>query len=546
MTRQTRSLLLVFVVIFLALFLLYPVGSIFLRSVRIDGAWRLWNIELFLLDKRSIQILATSVGLGLSVAAVSSLVGLVVAWVMFRSRFPGKSFCELCFLAPWFLPPFVGLLGIKSICNRYGLIPVDLFVPGSSLGIILLQTVHLFPLCYMTIRSALEKIPYEALEAATMLGCSRLMIARKIILPLLVPSLGAGFVLSLLGSLSDVGTPLLFEYRSHVAVQIFNTVFDLPVVSSGYVLVLVLLLIVLCIFAVKRSFERFPVHFDVRSIRPWPHLDVRGSVKSFVLILCVFGLALVCILPQVSLLLLSSAELWFMSPLPQQYGIASFVQAFIHPITTQSFLYSVCLAAVAATCVATMSFVIAYAVQRDGSLLSRFLLFVSLLPLAIPGLIIAFGLATGFAGTLLDPRHAPTILLMAAYVVRKLPFGVTLMQSSLKQIPQVYEEAAIMCGAGSYALFRRIMFPLYRSILGSILIITFLSSLFEVSASLLLPMEEKYFPIAKALYALQSRPDGLSLAAAYAVLVMLMTMLGFFMTARWQNRSIASLIRGSA
>jgi ABC-type Fe3+ transport system permease subunit len=135
---------------------------------------------------------------------------------------------------------------------------------------------------------------------------------------------------------------------------------------------------------------------------------------------------------------------------------------------------------------------------------------------------------------------------MAAYVVRKLPFGVTLMQSSLKQIPQVYEEAAIMCGAGSYALFRRIMFPLYRSILGSILIITFLSSLFEVSASLLLPMEEKYFPIAKALYALQSRPDGLSLAAAYAVLVMLMTMLGFLITARWQNRSIASLIRGSA
>lgn len=546
MTRRTRSFLLLFVAIFLALFLLYPVGSLFYRSIRIDGAWRLWNIELFLLDKNSVSILTTSVGLGLCVAGCSSLVGLFVAWVMFRCRFHGKTLCELCFLAPWFLPPFVGLLGIKSICNRYGLIPLELFVPGSAVGIIILQTVHLFPLCYITIRSALEKIPYEALEAATIHGCSRSMMARKIILPLLGPALGAGFVLSMLGSLSDVGTPLLFEYRSHVAVQIFNTVFDLPVVSSGYVLVLVLLLIVLCIFAVKRYVERLPVHFDVRSQRPWPNLDASSSLKSFLWMLCVAVLAVVCILPQVSLLLLSCAELWFMSPLPQQYGMASFVQAFIHPITTQSFFYSACLAAAAATCVAAMSFIIAYAVQRDRSLLSRCMLFVSLLPLAIPGLIIAFGLATGFAGTWLDPRHTPTMLLIAAYVVRKLPFGVTLMQSSLKQIPQVYEEAAIMCGAGPFALFRRIMFPLYRSIFGSILIITFLSSLFEVSASLLLPMEEKYFPIAKALYALQSRPDGLSLAAAYAVLVMLITMLGFFMTARWQKRSIASLIRGSA
>jgi iron(III) transport system permease protein len=191
-----------------------------------------------------------------------------------------------------------------------------------------------------------------------------------------------------------------------------------------------------------------------------------------------------------------------------------------------------------------ISFFIAFSSQWYPTRIGKVTTFLSLLPLAIPGLIIGFGMATGFAGTLIDPKNSPTILLIAAYVIRKLPFAVILLSSTVKQVPKVYEEAAVVCGASNFNVFRFILFPLFRSVLGSIFIVVFLSSLFEVSTSLLLPMEEKYFPISKALYALQSRPDGASLTAAYATIVMTIVIAGFYLTSIFQRRSIASLIRG--
>ena len=533
-----------FVGAFLSLFFLYPVCIVLIRSVTLAGHLSGENFSLFLLDSIAHNALFLSMLIAVLTGFLSSLLGFIAAWTTFRYSFVGKKFLELLFLAPFFLPPFMGVIALKSIFNNYGIIPLSIFIPGSLTGIVIIQSLHLFPLGFLSIRASLEKIPYDAIEASMILGASSFQIFTRILFPLLLPSMLSGFLLSMVSSLSDVGTPLLFEFRSHIAVQIFNTVFELPVVSSGYILSLFLLCIVLLLFWSNQFLTRLPVSFDVKSSRMWTPVSLK-SFTPILLITSIIFLGLFSVLPHLSLLLLSISNIWFMTPFPESYSFSSYVEVFFNPLTKNSFLISIILSVLAALIVSIASFGISYASDRTPRRMTQLLQTFAMLPLAIPGIIIGFGMVVGFAGTFFDPKTYPFLLLLAAYAIRKLPYGITLFTSAMKQVSFVFEEAATISGASTLKIFTKILFPMLRRTFTGVFVIVLLSSLFEVSCSLILPMEEKFFPIAKALYSLQSRPDGASLASAFSIVVMVLVFVGFYFAALIQKRRVSDLLSGA-
>ena len=151
----------------------------------------------------------------------------------------------------------------------------------------------------------------------------------------------------------------------------------------------------------------------------------------------------------------------------------------------------------------------------------------SMLPLAVPGIVMAFGFLVlsyrnPVLNTLFDVENNPLLLLAVAYAVRRLPYVVRSVSSGLEQTPEELELAARNLGAGSFTVLKRITLPLILAnvIVGGLFAFSF--SMLEVSDSLILAQKSEFYPITKAIYDLsQINGSGTFIACAFGVWSML-------------------------
>jgi iron(III) transport system permease protein len=168
---------------------------------------------------------------------------------------------------------------------------------------------------------------------------------------------------------------------------------------------------------------------------------------------------------------------------------------------------------------------IAYLVVRRPGWLSSTLDGLAMLPLALPGLVLAFGYLTCYnkwnlwgLEEWLNPGKNPTFLLIVAYTVRRLPYLTRAAMAGMQQIAPVMEEAAENLGASRWRVMRTVTIPLLAGNLTAGAILTFSFALLEVSDSLMLAQQEKYFPITRAIFGFWLRPDdGPYIASAMGV-----------------------------
>ena len=150
----------------------------------------------------------------------------------------------------------------------------------------------------------------------------------------------------------------------------------------------------------------------------------------------------------------------------------------------------------------------------------------AMLPLALPGLVLAFGYVAGFdfdpkksqwLGTWFNPRENPTVLLIISYSVRRLPYIVRSAHAGFQQTSRTLEEASANLGASPFRTLRKITLPLIMANLIAGTILTFSFAMLEVSDGLILAMREKYFPITKMIYQLMGRIDSNAAGVACAL-----------------------------
>jgi iron(III) transport system permease protein len=157
----------------------------------------------------------------------------------------------------------------------------------------------------------------------------------------------------------------------------------------------------------------------------------------------------------------------------------------------------------------------------------------AMLPLAVPGLVLAFGylsISTFFKRVLgdatpfwLDVQKWPVLLLILAYAARRLPYIVRSAVAGLQQTPQDLELAAANLGARKATVLRRITVPLIFANLVAGALMAFAFAMLEVSDSLILAQTSRFFPITKAIWELSQRlGDGLYIASALGVWAMVL------------------------
>jgi iron(III) transport system permease protein len=169
---------------------------------------------------------------------------------------------------------------------------------------------------------------------------------------------------------------------------------------------------------------------------------------------------------------------------------------------------------------------IAYVIVRTRVAGRAILDFLVMLPLAVPGLVLAFGyLAMTRDGRLfsfLNPVENPAPLLVIAYSVRRLPYMVRSAAAGFQQTSVTLEEAAANLGCPPFRATVRITLPLIMANLIAGGLLAFAFAMLEVSDSLVLAQKQAYYPITKAIFELfQLLGDGRFLASALGTWAML-------------------------
>lgn len=541
---------------FFFIFMLYPLGYVFSNAFFTADGFSLVFMKLLFSSPNYTIILANSVNLGLTVTLLTTLLSLPLALLLVRYNFPGKGILNGLILIPMVLPPFVGAIGMRHLLARFGSVnlllldlgvinqPIDWLGGGSFWGVVILEALHLYPIMYLNLAAALANIDPSLEEAAKNMGASGFRLFRTVTFPLMLPGYFAGAIIVFIWAFTELGTPLVFEFREVVAVQIFSMVTDLHQNPMGYAFVVAVIVLTLFFFYLSKRilgggrYEMLGRGHVVSAVRT---ASVPVTVLAYVLVLGVSALALI---PHAGVLLTSITSRWFLSVLPTEYTTQFYKEVFSQDLTLLSIKNSLLLSSLSTIIDVVLGVSIAYLLARKRVPGRGVLDALAMLPLALPGLVMAFGYIAAFSATPLDARINPVPLLIIAYSVRRLPYMVRAAYAGFQQSSVALEEAAMNLGASPIKTLYQITFPLIFANLVAGAVLAFSFAMLEVSDSLILALKEQNYPITKAIYALLGRiADGPYIASAMGMLGLLLLAGSLFVAGRFFGRRMGELFR---
>ncbi len=546
----TTTLILGLITLFFVIFLIYPLLYVFKESFWIDGKFNLSFFKLMVTDPNIRKLVINSFKIGVIVTLMTSVVSLPLAYFLTRYRFPARNILRSVILIPMIMPPFVGALGMQKFFGNYGsinmlLVKLELMDPSKTIdwfgggfwGVVLLSTLHLYPIMYLNIVAALSNVDPSLEEAAENLGASRFQIFRRITLPLMMPGYFAGAILVFIWAFTDLGTPLIFNYNEVIAVEIFRLVSAANLNPMGYALVVLIIVLTAIAFYVSKKWTGSK-HYEMlgRGHVTSREVDAKSGMR-WIIYLFIGGLTFVALLPHISVILVSltpDLSQWYRTVLPKSFTFEHYVDVFTHSDTLPSILNSLKYSIFSTLIALVVGVSIAYLLTRKRVPFQNLLDAVAMLPLALPGVAIAFGYMGSFSDTafilrylpkglidVIDPRSNPAFLLIISYTVRRLPYMLRSIYAGFQQTSITYEEASQNMGATPMRTLYKITLPLVIAniIAGAILVFSF--SMLEVSDSLILATKNEHYPITKAIYQLSQRlGEGPYIASALGVVGM--------------------------
>lgn len=499
----------------------------------LDYIWEVFRNPLFLEGLWNSLVIAIFTTLGCLFLSVP------LALIFTRYAFPGKAILNALVLTPMILPPFVGAIGIRAMLGQAGAVnsllmklglmdaqhPADWLGQGQMLGIVIMNVLHLYPILYLNVAAALANLDPALEDAAANLGCGPGQRFWKITLPLIMPGIFAGGTIVFIWAFTELGVPLVFDFDRVTSVQIFNAIKDISGNPFPYALVVVVLVsTALLYFTSKLILERNQFGgggraTTARETRWLPAIPRWACTVVFSLCIAV------AVVPHAGVVLLSFSTEWYGTILPGGFTLDHYHAALGHELTLSSISNSLKYASLATVLDLVLGLSVAYVNARTRMVGRRLLDAMAMLPLAVPGIVIAFGyLAMTREG---QPFHFlmlgedPVLLLIIAYSVRRLPFVVRSATAGLQQVSPSLEEAAQNLGCSPLKTLLKITMPLIAPNLVAGGLLAFAFSMLEVSDSLILAQQAAHYPITKAIYSLVgSLGDGPYLASALGVWAM--------------------------
>ena len=526
------------IVALLAVFLLIPIGTVFITAFRdADGSLTLGHFSGFFTTSLMRESFANSFYVaGLSVI-VASLIAVPLAYITVRFEFRGALLIQTLGVLPLVMPPFVGAVAMQLIFGRSGsvnLLLEDYFgvsvpIMQGLTGVIFVESLHYFPFILMNLTVALRNIDGAMEEAALNLGCRGWRLFRRIVFPLALPGYLAGAALVFVKVFDDLGTPLVLGQTNLLAPQAYLRITQVGLEDPmGYVISVIM--IAFSILALYLS-VRVMKDKDYSTLQKGGAGIARRRLSAWESLLAYAGIVLVLLVvlsPHLGLTILSFARVWSFSVLPDTYTLANYATVFTDSphMIRNTLLYC----GMAASIDVAIGVAIAYLILRTRLPGRQWLDFIASAAIAVPGIVLAIGYLRTFQSLeLFGVSITQTwILIMAAYAVRRLPYALRSCVAALQQINVSLEEAAEMLGASGWRVVKRVVIPLMAGGILAGFVSSFITAAVELSATILLVVKESQAPMSYGIYLYMQSVAGRGPGAALGVLAVLLVAAGTY------------------
>src|SRR6266851_2866474 len=316
---------------FLILFVLYPLTRIFYDAFSNDtGQLTLANFHEFFTDRYYLRSLWNSLVLGAATVIATSVIGIAVAFLIIRYEFPWRNLFSYLAMLPMILPPLVGVLGFVFILGRAGTVNVllmdwfDMLHPVNFMygthGVLLVETLHLFPFMTLSILDSLSKVDPSLEEAAQVMGANGWRRFRDVTLPLTTPGYVSGALLVFIWTFADFVTPLVVGVQDLLAVQAYLNIVqfvDRRIFRMGIVISVLLVVLAIVFVLVARHYVAIK---DYSSLA-YSKVERRrlGPVARWLAVGFLALLMFASLLPQAGVVLAAVGKGWSLTALPSMW-----------------------------------------------------------------------------------------------------------------------------------------------------------------------------------------------------------------------------------
>jgi len=484
---------------FFGVFLIYPLIRLFYDAfTTTEGVFTLGNFYDFFTDSFYLKSLVNSLLLGGATVITTSILGITIAYLLLRYEFPGRRLFSYLTIIPMIMPPLVGVMGFVFIMGRAGTVNILLmdylgfekpinFMYGIH-GVLLVETLHLFPLMTLSIVDALGKIDLSLDEAAESVGSRGLRKFWDITFPLTTPGYVSGALLVFIWTFADFATPLVVGVDDLLASQAYLNIVqfvDRRLFKMGIVISAIMVLLAILFLIVAKKYVSIKDYSSLSYSKvERKKISAGGEVLVILFLVAVLTFSFI---PYLGIALDSFGKGWALTPIPVKYTLQYFERVAFE--TPKFILNSLLFSGISVLICIAVGVPVAWVMARTKLPGRDMLDSLTTLILALPGT----GIGIAYMRAFRDPFPLMNTALIGMWIVipivlgvRRLPYTVRGTFASLLLVHKSIEEAAESVGATKAKTFKDVVAPLiWKGILVGALY-SFILALQEASATLLL------------------------------------------------------------
>ena len=486
-------------VLSVVILIVLPLLSLLIGSVLSETGLSLQNFQEALSSRLYTQPLINSLILGAWVGLFSILVGVPLAWAVSRTNVPGKGLIIATATLSYLSPPFLTAIAFVNLLSpNAGLINIFLrdvaglpwltFNVFTMAGLVLVTVLHTFPFVYLLTSTALRSVDASFEEAAQILGASKWRTALVITGPLVAPAILSGTLIAFVNAIALFGSQAIIGLPGRIVTlptRIY-ALFDYPP-EYGLASALSLIFVAITIAALylQRAFLARRSYVTLAGKGARPQLVDLGAARWALFGFCVLVFVVAIVAPYATLIAVSLSKSWGIN-FWQTLTLANYkFILFDYDVTQRAIRNSLILAVFAASIAVLLGAAVSWIDLRTRLAGRRLLDYAALIPLGLPGIVMAVALIQ-FWLRMPVALYGTMGILLLAYVARYVPLGVRSANSALRQIDPSLEESARILGASWGFTMREVTLPLIRPALFAGWLLVFVPVIQELSASILL------------------------------------------------------------
>ncbi len=494
------------------------------------------------------------------------LIGSALAWMVIRTDMPGRNIINTLATVPYIMPSWTiamawtvlfknrttgGTPGMYEFLLGQG--PPDWLAYG-PVPIIISSALHYYTFFFLFVAAALMSIDSNLEEAGELMGASRWRILRKITFPLIVPALLSGFIMTFSKVMGTFGGPnvLGIPVGYYTISTMIRSNMGMGNYADGFVLAITLILFAMVtvyinqrVVGTRKSYETIGGRGFVANrtkLRNWKNILTTGVI-IFQIMVAILPLAILTF----STFMLIDGE-YSLSNLTLHYWIGESTPAISNgvpgvlrnPDIYKGAWNSIQLSLWTAFFTAFLGVILGYAIAKGrGTRLSKIVEQIAFIPYVIPG--IAFGAVyiSMFAQPVgpIPALYGTFALLVIVSVAKHIPYSARTGVSAMLQVGRELEEAAEVANANAWQRFRRIIFPLTSPGFVSGFLLTFITTMRELSLIILLVTPSTQVLASMTIRYLEN--DDTQMANAVIIILVTLVLIGNFIISRFRGGQLA-------